>query len=192
MRKCLLNVGTSHIQPIGASESNNGDVVGNDGGADLWVVKLSTSGELLWQKTYGGTKAEFGNSIEQTLDGGYILAGHTWSDDGDVSGVQGYNDYWIVKLSPESSSISAPAPLPLEISPNPAQNTIRLTVPSLDKDLNILVTDLLGRELQQRSIPNPQSGSVVVDIAAFPNGLYWVRVTTNTGAVYLGKVLKQE
>ena len=176
---------------IGASESNNGDVVGNDGGADLWVVRLSTSGELLWQKTYGGSKAEFGNSIEQTLDGGYILAGYAWSDDGDVSDVQGYNDYWIVKLSPESSSTSAPAPLPLEISPNPAQNTIRLKVPSQEKDLNILVTDLLGRELRQWFIPNPQSGSVALDIAAFPNGLYWVRVTTNSGAVHLGKVLKQ-
>ena len=119
------------------------------------------------------------------------MAGYSWSVNGDVSENKGKADFWIVKLSPESSSTSAPAPLPLEISPNPAQNTIHLKVPNQEKDLNILVTDLLGRELQQRSILNPQSGSVALDIAVFPNGLYWVRVTTNSGMVYLGKVLKQ-
>ena len=176
----------------GQTQSTDGDVNDNDGGADLWIVKLSDTGAILWEKTLGGTQDEWGNSIEQTSDGGFIMAGYARSNNGDVSENKGKTDYWIVKLSPESSFTSAPAPLPLEISPNPAQNTISLKVPSLDKDLNILVTDLLGRELQQRSIPNPQSGSVALDIAAFPNGLYWVRVTTNSGAVYLGKVLKQE
>ena len=175
----------------GQTQSNNGDVVGNDGGADIWIVKTDALGVLQWQKTLGGTQAEWGNSVQQTIDNGFILAGYSWSNNGDVSGNKGKTDYWIVKLSPESSPTSAPAPLPLEISPNPAKNTISLKVPSQDKDLNILVTDLLGRELQQWSIPNPQSGSVALDIAAFPNGLYWVRVTTNSGAVYLGKVLKQ-
>ena len=176
---------------IGSVNSNNGDVTGNHGGGDFWLVQLNEIGELQWQRTFGGTLQDWGNTIQPTNDGGFIMTGYSWSVNGDVSENKGKADFWIVKLSPESSPTSAPAPLPLEISPNPAQNTIRLKVPSLDKDLNILVTDLLGREVQQRSIPNPQSGSVALDLAAFPNGLYWVRVTTNSGAVYLGKVLKQ-
>jgi len=175
----------------GQTQSNNGDVIGNDGGADIWIVKTDALGVLQWQKTLGGTQAELGNSVQQTIDNGFILTGYSWSNNGDVSENNGKTDFWIVKLSPESSSTSGPTPLPLEISPNPAQNTINLKVPNQDKDLNIQVMDLLGRELQQWSIPNPQSGSVALDIASFPKGMYWVRVTTNTGAVFLGKVLKQ-
>ncbi|MBC7123329.1 MAG: hypothetical protein H5T94_08875, partial [Pseudothermotoga sp.] len=53
---------------------------------------------LEWQKCLGGSKGEFGFSIQQTIDGGYIIAGSTNSDDGDVSGYRGYYDIWVVKL----------------------------------------------------------------------------------------------
>lgn len=189
--RSIIQTNTGDFIAIGSVNSNNGNVSGNHGGADLWLVKLTELGDLKWQKTFGGTLQDRGYAVQPTIDGGFIMAGYSWSVNGDVSENKGKADFWIVKLSPESSSTSAPAPLPLEISPNPAQNTIHLKVPNQEKDLNILVTDLLGRELQQRSILNPQSGSVALDIAVFPNGLYWVRVTTNSGMVYLGKVLKQ-
>lgn len=41
-------------------------------------------------------------SIQQIPDGGYIVAGYTYSNDGNVTGNHGYSDYWIVKLSGES------------------------------------------------------------------------------------------
>jgi len=59
---------------------------------DLWVLKLDNSGDITWQKTYGGSKFDNANSIQQTTDGGYILAGHTWSFGA------GYRDFWVLKL----------------------------------------------------------------------------------------------
>jgi hypothetical protein len=88
----------------GQTQSNNGDVFGNDGGADLWVVKLDGTGEIEWEKTFGGSMAEGGNSIKQTQDGGFIVAGYAWSKNGDVTGVKGKNDFWVIKLSAEFSS----------------------------------------------------------------------------------------
>ena len=53
---------------------------------------------IQWQKCYGGTLDDYALSIQLTTDGGYILAGRSKSNDGDVTVNHGYWDYWIVKL----------------------------------------------------------------------------------------------
>ena len=83
---------------VGFSNSNDGNVTGNHGGKDSWVVKLDTSGNVVWQKCLGGSSSDFGSSIEQTSDGGYIVAGGSNSTDGNVTGNHGSQDSWVVKL----------------------------------------------------------------------------------------------
>lgn len=89
----------------GYTLSNDGDITGNHGGFDCWVVKLDAAGTMLWQKALGGTQADQAQSIKQTTDGGYIVAGWTGSNDGDVSGNHGNNDVWVVKLDPAGAII---------------------------------------------------------------------------------------
>ena len=83
----------------GFSVSNDGDVVGKHGFEDYWIVKMGANGDFQWQKSLGGSGDDEARSIEQTSDGGYIIAGTSTSNDGDVTGNHGYYDYWIVKLS---------------------------------------------------------------------------------------------
>ena len=83
----------------GYTFSNDGDVSGNHGNSDYWVVKLNSSGDILWQRCLGGTDDDYAYSIQQTSDGGFIVAGQTYSNDGDVSGNHGYDDAWVVKLN---------------------------------------------------------------------------------------------
>ncbi len=87
----------------GYSDSNNGDVTGNHGSDDYWIVKLDTSSNLLWQKSLGGNSIDQANSIKQTIDGGFIVAGFSYSNDGDVSGNHGADDFWIDKLNIEGN-----------------------------------------------------------------------------------------
>ena len=82
----------------GSSNSNDGDVSGNHGNWDYWIVKLDLSGNIQWQKCLGGSAGEIAYSIQHTMDGGFIVAGYSYSNDGDVSGNYGSSDYWIVKL----------------------------------------------------------------------------------------------
>jgi hypothetical protein len=49
------------------------------GSADVYLIKTNASGDTLWTKTYGGTTFEVGQSVQQTLDGGYIITGYTYS-----------------------------------------------------------------------------------------------------------------
>ena len=91
---------------IGSTISNDGDVSGNHGGyeyedkIDYWVFKLSIEGNIQWQKCLGGTEEDHGSDVQETSDGGIIIAGYTRSNDGDVSNYNGWGDFWVVKLSP--------------------------------------------------------------------------------------------
>jgi hypothetical protein len=84
---------------IGSAKSNDGDVHGNHGDADLWLLKLDTNGDTLWTKTYGGSVDEGNGCIVSTPDGGYAVAGFTGSNDGDVRGNHGSHDMWLIKLN---------------------------------------------------------------------------------------------
>jgi hypothetical protein len=84
---------------IGYTASQNGDVTGNHGGYDFWVIKLAPDGEINWKKAYGGTNNDWPRAIDVTSDGGYIVAGFTTSINGNVSGLHGDKDAWLVKLN---------------------------------------------------------------------------------------------
>src|SRR5437764_606365 len=56
----------------GGSLSNDGDVSGNHGGGDYWIVKLDSAGSIEWQKSLGGSEDEVAYSIQEASDGGFI------------------------------------------------------------------------------------------------------------------------
>jgi hypothetical protein len=71
------------------------------GGFDYWVVKLSASGTIQWDKTIGGSEPDYLYSLGPTSDGGYILGGESSSDNSGEKTEDGRGgpDYWVVKLS---------------------------------------------------------------------------------------------
>lgn len=85
---------------VGVSESNDGDVSGNHGEQDFWVLKLDRQGNLIWQNSLGGSDDERAYSVQETSNGGFVVAGHTYSNDGDVSGYHGLTDAWVIELDP--------------------------------------------------------------------------------------------
>lgn len=82
--------------------SADGDVwQTSHGGFDSWIVKLDASGDTTWTKLIGGDQGDFANSIQQTADGGYVVAAFSFSSDiGDITDPSnGLSDYWVVKLN---------------------------------------------------------------------------------------------
>jgi hypothetical protein len=49
------------------------------GASDVYLIKTNPSGDTLWTRTYGGYANDLARSVQQTTDGGYIIAGDTWS-----------------------------------------------------------------------------------------------------------------
>ncbi len=70
----------NNILVAGHSSSSTTNGTNNEG----WVVKLDASGNVLWQKYFGGSSTDDFRQINQTSDGGYLLVGTTRSNDGDI------------------------------------------------------------------------------------------------------------
>jgi hypothetical protein len=69
------------------------------GGYDYWLIKTDDMGLLQWSRTFGGMNQEWCNSVQQTADGGYILAGCT------TSFGAGFQDFWLVKTDAHGDSL---------------------------------------------------------------------------------------
>jgi len=72
------------------------------GGSDFAIYRLNSSGNKVWFKHYGGTQSDYGLSIQQTSDGGYIVAGSTFSY---IYGSSGNADFAIYKLDSSGNKV---------------------------------------------------------------------------------------
>ena len=100
---CIVQTSDGGYLVGGESESGiSGDKtessIGND---DYWLVKLDSTGNILWQNTIGGSSFDGLYSIDQTTDNGYILGGYSISGisgDKTENSIGGSYDYWVLKL----------------------------------------------------------------------------------------------
>ena len=92
---------------VGTTSSNNSGDVGinhSSGTRDVWIVKLNASGNIEWQKCFGGSLDEQTGSITTAPDGGYYFSTMTQSTDGDLTGLVAAGtamawDLWLVKIN---------------------------------------------------------------------------------------------
>ncbi|WP_241486058.1 T9SS type A sorting domain-containing protein [Chryseobacterium angstadtii] len=156
----------------GGTSSFDGDVTGNHGGFDYWILKLDPSGNIQWQKSLGGSDYDEAYSIQQTADGGYILAGMGFSANGNITGYYGNSDAWIVKLSSaqlstaESQLMNKP-----HIYPNPGKDFVYIS--PLPGETTISISDMSGRKLFTRKYSEQKAA---IDVRAFTNGTYLIQV----------------
>lgn len=151
----------------GYAESINGDVTGNHGSYDYWVIRLSNTGVIQWQKTLGGNGVDFANSIQQTTDGGYIVAGYSNSTNQDVTGNHGSRDYWVVKLAPDALGTNTFVANSLKIFPNPTSSSLIIQVSANLVFDKMIVTDLTGKAVLEQ-----EQSSNQINVEKLSGGMY--------------------
>jgi hypothetical protein len=84
---------------VGSSDSEDIDINNNNGSYDFWVLKVSSSGTLIWEKSYGGSEIDEARAITGTQDGNFIIVGDSRSNDVDISSNNGAADIWAIKIN---------------------------------------------------------------------------------------------
>lgn len=95
------NIGNLYV--VGHSNSFDGDVLNNHGDLDYWVLKLDSSGVILWNKSIGGAGREWFPSILYDTTGYIILSGSSDSNDSSFIITLGYSDAVLVKIDTSGS-----------------------------------------------------------------------------------------
>jgi hypothetical protein len=162
----------------GYSYSFDEDIKDTCGGMDYWIVKLDNIGQIEWQKSLGGTRDDGGSfenglEIQQTFDGGYVVAGLSNSIDGNASGNHGNGDYLVVKLKNISSGIANLDDTGLSIYPNPTYEFINIEISNIFLNSDYRFTDESGRVIKS-GILSSKSNSI--DFCEFHSGIYFLEI----------------
>ncbi len=85
---------------VGTAASTDGDITYNPypGFANLWIIKIDSSGNKLWDKVYGGSNKDEAMNAVVTSDGGLVVLSGTYSYNGDITTFYGARDVWLLKL----------------------------------------------------------------------------------------------
>ncbi len=94
----ILVTNTGNYIILCQTQSNDGDVSGNHGNVDIWIVSLDSTGTIQWQKCIGGSNLDWSISLVKDWNGGYLINGYSYSNNGDVACTPQLNDIWILKL----------------------------------------------------------------------------------------------
>lgn len=171
---------------FGITHSFDGDVVGNPSNSpenpSIWIFKVDSIGNLLWQQCIGGQANEKVHGVVKHSDYKYAVAGEmTFSPSGDVNCsnfVYGsMQNYWVFGISDTTVHIvdNVPEKAEIMIYPNPASSLLNIDFPSNYQILNtnIKIVAINGRTMLQSK---PVSGSIQIDIKKLNPGLYIVKI----------------
>jgi len=160
----------------GYTNSFNGDVGYNYGHKDFWIVKLNSAGNKIWEKCYGGGYDDVSNSIVETTDGGFVLAGSIESNDfnSTISGSYGNGDGWVVKLG-YYNDLQEANQLVFTVFPNPTSNIITIQGKE-DMHQNFKIFDQMGREVYKGKLNGITTDVYLTNLS---KGIYTLKIDGN-------------
>jgi hypothetical protein len=161
----------------GSTNSLNGNVGALHGLVDAWLVRLDPEGDIVWQRTFGGTDTDEAHSLRRTQDGGIIFAGASRSVDGDLTGNHGGLDFWVVKLA-DPVGIAERSITSFSLAPNPCESVVTLWCDRPPSDGSLVISDISGREILRQRMTGSRHQ---LDLSRIPSGIYVLTLATEGG-----------
>ncbi len=127
--------------------STDGDVLGNNGYADNWFLRLDTGGNIQDSYCLGGSNEEQVYAQGTDLMGNYFMVGLSYSNNGMVSGNHGLSDVWVVSYTTLQSKIDELGGRSFTLYPNPGNDHVVINL-SEKTPQDLYVKDLTGRVIK--------------------------------------------
>ncbi|MBA7635861.1 hypothetical protein ES703_43465 [subsurface metagenome] len=150
---------------------------------DLWLIKTDSEGDTLWTRIYGGEAEDLANCVDQTSDGGYIVAGATKS-----FSVDGY-DLWLLKTNSLGDTLGVIEELVVDVGSNwyvlsPIGSEIVLRYSDFPHGFHAQVFDALGQKVDELHSVSP-SGTLTwgEDDGCYSPGVYFIRSSSEEPSV---------
>ena len=190
----LLDNGS--VVTSGYTFSDDGDVTEPIGLSDAWIMELDPDLSLVWEQTYGGTDHDLWNSIERAPDGGVVLLGNSYSNDGDLDEFtnHGSADVWLLKLAPwEHTGVedAANATAGIQLYPNPTAGTLQVAFGGLHGEgWQLQIMDALARVVHTTATVYASQTTITLSTHALAPGTYALRLHRN-GEAHVRRFVKQ-
>lgn len=167
----LKLLGSEGVTLTGSTRSMDGDLSMNQGMVDGWIFRTDSIGTILWSKTLGGGLSDSFQTLQGTDDGGYICAGQSSSNDGDIPGNNGGGDVWVVKFGPDHVGIrEAPLLGRLALYPNPCTDRLWvLSTRRTGEPTGWQIVDVQGRIASEGPLDQGTNG---IDVSQLCSGAY--------------------
>lgn len=186
----LMETPAHHFILGGFTYSMDGQVTGNAGSSDGWLVEADENGNLTWAQCAGGTGSEVMWMVCFLDSSTMLFSGTTDSNDGDVSGNHGANDIWLIKysLTTTVSSINHPPPLMLRVLTNPVADQLDISLTAASPAMvRVNLINEAGQLVIMKNNVQAVAGELTLslDCSLLPSGFYHLLVGNET-------VLQQE
>lgn len=165
----------------GSTLSTDGDIENEDNKArEYCLMHIAADGSFLWSVAVGGSEPEYCYSM---LDGGFVVGG-AYSDDGDVVGLQGDADGWVIKFDILTLVEEMESPEGFSIYPNPSSNNIHVNFSAIQHPYVLEVKNILGETVYSN---NTNQKEIDVNVQSWKSGIYYLIVgnTANGGRQYV-------
>jgi hypothetical protein len=164
----IVQVNSGNRVVCSTTYSSDGDVSGNHGQQDIWLLVLDTLGNIISKNCLGGTNDEIGNSIDVTKTGQIYISGYSNSIDGDLTNNHGYTDIWLAKLSNNLNTFINVYDISeeqIKIYPNPAETVVILELRTFNpENVEIIIKNSIGQDIYYNTKYLPYIGEQKIEI----------------------------
>ena len=156
--------------------------------SDLAITKFDSNGIPSWQKWIGGSLTDGGSSVIQNVDGNYVVAGYTYSNDSDVSGNHGQEDGWVVILG---TNVGVPqianSGSDIKVYPVPSSDMVQITLPVGYDDATLQLKDVVGKTIEVQQYGTNLTREM--HMKNIPAGIYLLEIA-NKGNITTRKIVR--
>lgn len=169
--KCVMELPEEGFLITGSTASRGAEA------DDVWLLATDTSGNAVWDVTFGGPGSDSGNHVTAMPGGGFLVTGWT------ASFGEGGNDLWLVRTGPPLliGGQVVEAGCWLAVYPNPGSGPLTVEAElGTASEAILTLHDVTGRVVngQSRRLASPGRHNMTLETNGLPSGVYLVRLKT--------------